>query len=389
MMGPIPFNRPYTVGTEFASIQKAIDAGHLSGNGQFTARCQEWLEERTGALRALLTPSCTAALEMAAILAEVGPGDEVIMPSYTFVSTANTFVLRGATPVWVDVREDTLNLDERLVETAITEHTRAVAPVHYAGVGCDMAALIDIALRHDLLVIEDAAQAVMATVGDDAQALGTIGQFGALSFHETKNVTCGEGGALLVNDPRWIDRAEVLQEKGTNRRQFFRGAVEKYTWVDLGSSFLLSEVSAAFLWAQLHCAQAITDRRLRIWDTYYEAFEPLEEAGVVRRPVVPEKCAHNAHMFYLLTPDEPARDALIANLAERGVVAVFHYVPLHSSPAGQRCGRAAGDLRVTDDVSNRLVRLPLWPGLAEDDIRRVVEGVYATVAPELAVRVTK
>ncbi len=389
MMGPIPFNRPYTVGTEFASIQKAIDAGHLSGNGQFSSRCQEWLEERTGALRALLTPSCTAALEMAAILAEVGPGDEVIMPSYTFVSTANAFVLRGATPVWVDVREDTLNLDERLVETAITEHTRVVAPVHYAGVGCDMAALTDIALRHDLLVIEDAAQGVMATVGDDAQALGTIGQFGALSFHETKNVTCGEGGALLVNDPRWIDRAEVLQEKGTNRRQFFRGAVEKYTWVDLGSSFLLSEVSAAFLWAQLQCAQAITDRRLRIWDTYYEAFEPLEEAGVVRRPVVPEKCAHNAHMFYLLTPDEPARDALIANLAERGVVAVFHYVPLHSSPAGRRCGRAAGDLRVTDDVSNRLVRLPLWPGLAEDDIRRVVEGVYATVAPELAARVTK
>jgi dTDP-4-amino-4,6-dideoxygalactose transaminase len=389
MMGLIPFNRPYTVGTEFASIQKAIDAGHLSGNGQFSSRCQEWLEERTGALRALLTPSCTAALEMAAILAEVGPGDEVIMPSYTFVSTANAFVLRGATPVWVDVREDTLNLDERLVETAITEHTKVVAPVHYAGVGCDMAALTDIALRHDLLVIEDAAQGVMATVGDDAQALGTIGQFGALSFHETKNVTCGEGGALLVNDPRWIDRAEVLQEKGTNRRQFFRGAVEKYTWVDLGSSFLLSEVSAAFLWAQLQCAQAITDRRLRIWDTYYEAFEPLEEAGVVRRPVVPEKRAHNAHMFYLLTPDAPARDALIANLAERGVVAVFHYVPLHSSPAGQRCGRAAGDLRVTDDVSNRLVRLPLWPGLAEDDIRRVVEGVYATVAPELAARVTE
>ena len=383
---PIPFNRPYTVGTEFAFIEQAIDNGHLSGNGQFSRWCERWLETHTGAARALLSPSCTAALEMAAIVADVGPGDEVIMPSYTFVSTATAFVLRGATPVWVDVREDTLNLNERLVEQAITERTRAIVPVHYAGVGCEMEALSEIASRHSLLLIEDAAQGVMSAWGGDARALGAIGQLGAVSFHETKNVTCGEGGALLVNDPRWIERADVVQQKGTNRRQFNRGAVDKYTWVDVGSSFLMSEVSAAFLWAQLQHAQPITDRRLQIWDAYYEAFASLEESGIVRRPIVPRSCAHNAHMFYLLTSGLQARDELIAGLAEHGIHAVFHYVPLHSSPAGRVWGRPGGDLSVTDDVSERLVRLPLWPGLAENDVKRVVDSVYATIAPDLATR---
>jgi dTDP-4-amino-4,6-dideoxygalactose transaminase len=383
-MDSIPFNRPYTVGSEFAYIQRAIDQGHLSGNGTFSIRCQEWLERKTGTLRALLTPSCTAALEMAAILAEVGPGDEVIMPSFTFVSTANAFVLRGAVPVWVDVREDTFNLDERLLEDAVTDRTRAIVPVHYAGVGCNMHAIGDIARRHELLIIEDAAQGVMASVGDQRRALGTIGQLGALSFHETKNVTCGEGGALLVNDAVWLGRAEVLQEKGTNRPEFFRGEVDKYTWVDIGSSFLLSEVSAAFLWAQLERAQAITAQRLRIWNSYFEAFAPLEDAGVLRRPFLPEGSHHNAHMFYLLMENRPQRDALIARLAERGIHAVFHYVPLHSSPAGRKHGRLGGDLSVTDDVSGRVVRLPLWPGLDQRGVQRVVEGVFAATAPGLA-----
>jgi dTDP-4-amino-4,6-dideoxygalactose transaminase len=321
---------------------------------------------------------------MAAILAEVGPGDEVVMPSYTFVSTANAFVLRGATPVWVDIREDTLNLDERLLEGAITERTRAIAPVHYAGVACDIEAIGEIAQRHDLVVIEDAAQGVMSTTGPDAQALGAIGHLGALSFHETKNVTCGEGGALLINDERWVRRAEILQEKGTNRTEFFRGEIDKYTWMDVGSSFLLSEVNAAFLWAQLEHAEEITSRRLEIWDEYFEAFGPLEDAGKVRRPIVPPDRTHNAHMFYLLLPDRPARDELIERLASDGIHAVFHYVPLHSSPAGRRVGRASGDLPVTDDVSDRLIRLPLWPGLEADDVRWVVESVYAAIAPGLA-----
>jgi dTDP-4-amino-4,6-dideoxygalactose transaminase len=322
-------------------------------------------------------------LEMAAILAEVGPGDEVVMPSYTFVSTANAFVLRGAKPVWVDIREDTLNLDERLVESAITERTRAIVPVHYAGVGCDMEAIGEIARRHRLLVIEDAAQGIMAWHGPEERALGAMGHLGALSFHETKNVSCGEGGALLVNDPRWIRRAEILQEKGTNRHEFFRGTVDKYTWVDVGSSFLLSEVSAAFLAAQLEYAASITGRRLRIWDAYFEAFAPLEEAGLLRRPVVPPGCRHNAHMFYVLAKDRAARDALISRLADRGVHAVFHYVPLHSSPAGRQHGRPGGDLPVTDDVSGRVVRLPLWPDLDDESVRLVIEAVYGALAPGL------
>jgi dTDP-4-amino-4,6-dideoxygalactose transaminase len=388
-MSRIPFNRPFTVGTEFGFIQRAIDQGHLSGNGSFARSCEAWLERETGTMRALLTPSCTAALEMLAILAEIGPGDEVIMPSYTFVSTANAFVLRGAVPVWVDVRADTLNLDEARVEEAITPRTRAIAPVHYAGVGCAMDAIGEIAARHRLHVLEDAAQGVMASYGPEDRALGTFGALGALSFHETKNVTCGEGGALLVNDPALVERAEILQEKGTNRSAFFRGAIDKYTWTDIGSSFLLSEVNAAFLWAQLEHASEITARRLRLWDAYHEAFAPLEAEGRARRPIVPADCTHNAHMFYLLLPDRETRDDLIAQLSAAGVHAVFHYVPLHSSPAGRRYGRVRGDLSVTDDVSDRIVRLPLWPGLDDESLARVIDAVYAAIAPELAREVAR
>ncbi len=388
-MSRIPFNRPYTVGTEFGFIQRAIDQGHLSGNGSFARACQEWLERETGTVRALLTPSCTAALEMLAILADIGPGDEVIMPSYTFVSTANAFVLRGATPIFVDVRPDTLNLDERLIEARITPRTRAIAPVHYAGVGCDMDALGDVARRHGLFVLEDAAQGVMASYGAESRALGTFGELGALSFHETKNVTCGEGGALLVNDPALVERAEILQEKGTNRSAFFRGAVDKYTWTDIGSSFLLSEVNAAFLWAQLEHASEITARRLRLWDGYYEAFAPLEAQGRARRPIVPPGCTHNAHMFYLLLPERETRDLLIEHLAMAGVHAVFHYVPLHSSPAGMKYGAVRSALPVTERASDCIVRLPLWPGLDEESVQRVIDAVYDAIAPELAPEVAR
>lgn len=375
----IPFNRPHAVGSEFAFIREAIENGHLSGNGAFTTRCTDRLAELTTSRRVLLTPSCTAALEMMAMLAGVGPGDEVIMPSFTFVSTANAFVLRGAVPVFVDIRPDTLNLDERLVEAAITDRTRAIMVVHYAGVSCDMDALAAIARRHDLLLLEDAAQAILSTYGAGEQPLGSIGDMGALSFHETKNITCGEGGALLLNDERWIERAEVLQEKGTNRSRFFRGHVDKYTWIDIGSSYLLSDVSAAFLWPQLLNAEQITGRRLEIWDRYHAAFAALEDEGGVRRPIVPADCRHNAHMYYLLVSDVDERDALIARLAERGVHAVFHYVPLHEAPAGLGYCRAVGDLPVTSDASDRLVRLPLWPDLDDASIELVVESVLDAV----------
>lgn len=373
----IPFNRPHTVGTEFARISEAINLGHLSGNGHFTKQCAELLAQRTGASRVLLTPSCTAALEMMALLAGVGPGDEIIMPSFTFVTTATAFVLRGAIPVFVDVRPDTLNLDERLVEDAITDRTRAIVAVHYAGVSSAMDELATIAARHGLLLLEDAAQGIMSTYGADPERpLGVIGDMGALSFHETKNVTCGEGGALLLRDQRFIERAEILQEKGTNRSRFFRGQVDKYTWVDLGSSYLLSEINSAFLWAQLLHADEITRRRLAIWDRYHESFAALEERGIVRRPIVPDDCRHNAHIYYLLLADVQERDAMIARLEERDIHAVFHYVPLHESPAGQHHGRVNGDLAVTLDASERLVRLPLWPDLSDDDVQRVIEGVF-------------
>ena len=371
----LPFNRPHVTGREFEYIEQAIENGHLAGNGPFTQRCEEWLSARTGAPRALLTTSGSTALELATLLLGIGPGDEVVMPSFTFVSTANAVALRGGTPVFVDIRPDTLDLDVSRVEEALSAHTRAIVPVHYAGVGCDMGALNELARRHDLAVVEDAAQGVMAT--RDGRALGTMGTLGCLSFHETKNLTAGEGGALLINQPDLIARAEVVHEKGTNRAAFFRGAVDRYTWIDLGSSFLLSEVSAAFLWAQLEQADEITARRLEIWGRYHQAFAELEAAERARRPIVPDGCRHNAHMYYLLLPDRARRDTLIERLAERGVMAVFHYVPLHSSPAGRRHGRAAGSLEHTDAASDRLVRLPLWVGMDDADVERVVAEVLA------------
>jgi len=368
----IPFNRPHTTGNELGYIQEAIDNGHLSGRGPFGSRCTDWLEKRTGAPRALLTSSCTSALEMAALLAEVGEGDEVIMPSFTFVSTANAIALRGATPVFVDIRPDTLNMDENLVADAVTRRTKAVLAVHYAGIGCELDDLGELARHRGLSLIEDAAQGALATYR--GRALGTVGSMGCLSFHETKNVHCGEGGALLVNDAELIERAEIVQEKGTDRTRFFRGEVDKYTWVDLGSSFLTSEVNAAFLWAQLERADDITARRLQIWSHYHEHFAKLEALGVARRPVVPPHTDHNAHMYYLLLEDRAARDRLIADLAALGVQAVFHYVPLHSAPAGRALGRASEPMPVTDDVSDRLVRLPLWPDMTEAQVQRVAQS---------------
>ena len=373
----VPFNKPYATGRELGYVQEAIDEGHLSGNGRFTKRCQQWLAESTGAHRALLTHSCTAALEMAAILADLQPGDEVIMPSYTFVSTANAFVLRGAVPVFVDIRPDTLNLDETKIEAAITPRTKAICVVHYAGVGAEMLPVVDLAKRHGLLVIEDAAQGSLASYR--GRALGSIGQLGALSFHETKNIISGEGGALLVNDERLAARAEIIWEKGTNRSAFFRGEVDKYTWVDVGSSFLPGELVAAFLWAQIEDARAITDQRLELWERYHAAFAEAEGAGWVRRPVIPEGCEHNAHMYYLLTESLEVRTRLLARLRREGYLAVFHYVPLHASPAGQRFARTSGSLPVTEDLAERLVRLPLWVGLGSDE----VDAIAGTVLDEL------
>lgn len=371
----IPFNKPYLTGNELSYIAQAHANGHLAGNGQFSKYCSAWLEERIGSHRALLTHSCTAALEMAAILSGVGVGDEVIMPSYTFVSTANAFVLRGATPVFVDIRPDTLNLDETRIEEAITPRTKAIVPVHYAGVGCDMDAIMEIAGRHDLLVIEDAAQGLMADYR--GRPLGGIGHMAALSFHETKNVISGEGGALLINDPRFADRAEIIWEKGTNRSQFFRGQVDKYTWVDLGSSYLPGEIVAAFLWAQMEEADAITRRRLNIWATYHESFADLEAAGIVRRPITPGECLHNGHLYYLLLKDLESRTAFIDRLKTKGIQTVFHYVPLHTSPFGRSVGRSVGDMTNTVASGERLVRLPLWLGL-EDSLDAVITEVIAS-----------
>lgn len=369
----IPFNKPYMTGKELWYIAQAHARGHLAGDGSFTKQCSKWLEARIGASKALLTHSCTAALEMAAILADLKPGDEVIMPSYTFVSTANAFVLRGAVPVFVDIRPDTLNIDETKIEAAITERTRAIVPVHYAGVACEMDVIMDIARRHGLLVIEDAAQAVSANY--KGRPLGSIGHMAALSFHETKNIISGEGGALLVNDPRFVERAEIIREKGTNRSQFFRGQVDKYTWVDMGSSYLPGELIAAFLWAQMEEADAINKRRLGIWSTYHQWFGEAEKAARLRRPVVPAHCSHNAHMYYLLLPDLERRTAFIERLKRADIHCVFHYIPLHSAPAGREFSRAHGDLAVTTEMADRLVRLPMWLGLEEiqaDVIQKVL-----------------
>jgi dTDP-4-amino-4,6-dideoxygalactose transaminase len=370
----IPFNKPYMTGRELSYIAEAHARGHLSGDGTFTGRCNAWLERRSGCRKALLTHSCTAALEMAAILADIGPGDEVIMPSYTFVSTANAFVLRGGVPVFVDIRPDTLNIDESRIAAAITSRTRAIVPVHYSGVACEMDAIMAIAAAHGLLVIEDAAQGTMASY--KGRPLGSIGHLGALSFHETKNITSGEGGALLVNDARLVERAEIVREKGTNRGQFFRGQVDKYTWVDIGSSYLPGEIIAAFLWAQMEEAEEITAQRLALWARYHEALAALEVAGHARRPIVPPECRHNAHMYYLILASLEKRTAFIARLKDQGIQAVFHYVPLHSSPMGRKLGRSAADMRNTVEMSNRLVRLPFWLGL-EAEHGRVVEEIIA------------
>lgn len=359
----IPFNKPYMTGKELWLIAQAHSNGHLSGDGAFTKLCHTWLENKTGAAKALLTHSCTAALEMAAILADLKPSDEVIMPSYTFVSTANAFVLRGAVPVFVDVRADTLNIDERLIEAAITSRTKAICVVHYAGVACEMDSILEIASRHGLLVIEDAAQAIMSTY--KGRPLGTIGDLGTLSFHETKNIVSGEGGALLCRDLNLAERAEIIREKGTNRSLFFRGQVDKYTWVDVGSSFLPGEITAAFLKAQMDEADYITQQRLAIWAQYHNWAEPHERAGRLRRPIVPTHCGHNAHMYYLLLPSLEHRTRFISAMKQAGVGTVFHYIPLHSSPAGLRFSRGNGTLDVTANISDRLVRLPLWVGLGE------------------------
>ena len=372
----IPFNKPYMTGKELWYVSQAHASGHLAGDGQFTKKCSAWLEQRIGCRKALLTHSCTAALEMAAILADVQPGDEVIMPSYTFVSTANAFVLRGATPVFVDIREDTLNIDETKIEAAITPKTKVIMPVHYAGVSCEMDAIMEIAHRHELLVIEDAAQGIMSAY--KGRPLGSIGHMAALSFHETKNIISGEGGALLINDSRFVERAEIIREKGTNRSQFFRGQVDKYTWVDIGSSYLPGEIVAAFLWAQMEEADSITKRRLDIWANYHQGFETLEKTGKVRRPVVPQDCVHNAHMYYLLMPSLALRSIFIEQLKSKGVQTVFHYIPLHSSPLGNNIGRVVGDMKHTNSVGDQLVRLPLWLGL-EERLSEVIEAAQTLI----------
>lgn len=364
----IPFNRPYMTGEELGLISQAHADGHLSGDGLFTKRCNAWLEANIGCAKALLTHSCTAALEMAAILLGLQEGDEVIMPSFTFVSTANAFVLRGAVPVFVDIRPDTLNIDENLIEAAITARTKAICVVHYAGVACDMDPIMAIARHHGLKVVEDAAQGIFSTY--KGRPLGSIGDLAALSFHETKNVIAGEGGALLVNDPALVERAEIIREKGTNRSKFFRGQVDKYTWVDIGSSYLPSELIAAFLAAQLGHAGEITARRLAIWERYHAWAAPFEASGIARRPVIPAGCIHNAHMYYLLLAGLEERTTFIERMKAAGIGTVFHYIPLHSSPAGERFARTVGPMPHTDAASARLVRLPFWVGL-EDELDQV------------------
>lgn len=370
----IPFNKPYMTGKELWYVSQAHVNGHLAGDGDFTKKCNAWLEQRIGCKKALLTHSCTAALELAAILCELQPGDEVILPSYTFVSTANAFVLQGAVPVFVDIRPDTLNIDESKIEAAITDRTRVIVPVHYAGVGCEMDTIMDIAAKHKLLVIEDAAQGIQSTY--KGRPLGSIGDLGTLSFHETKNIIAGEGGALLVNDFRFCEKAEIIREKGTNRSKFIRGEVDKYTWVEKGSSYLPSELVAAFLWAQMEEVEPITKRRMEIWNTYHHWFASFEDQEKVTRPTIPTECAHNAHMYYLLLPTEDLRTEFIEKLSEHNIGSVFHYVPLHSSPKGLACGRTSGDMTNTDEISARLVRLPMWVGL-EDFQQTVIQNVCA------------
>ncbi len=366
----ISFNVPPFIGTELDYVKQAIDAHKICGDGKFSKQCHAFLEERFGAQKALLTTSGTTALEMATLLCGLKKGDEVLVPSFTFSSTATAIVLTGATPVFVDIRPDTMNIDETKLEDAITDKTRAIMAVHYAGVACEMDTIMDIAARHNLKVIEDSAQGVMSSY--KGRALGTIGDFGCYSFHETKNYSMGEGGALIIRDPENNDAAEILREKGTNRARFFRGQVDKYTWVDYGSSYLPSDMNAAYLWAQLQEADKINDNRLAIWNTYSEAFAPLAESGRIEVPFIPEDCVHNAHMYYIKLRDLTDRTDFIQYLKDRGIVAVFHYVPLHSSPAGERFGRFHGEDRYTTSESDRLVRLPLYYGLTPEDQQTVI-----------------
>lgn len=367
------FNIPPYVGTEEKYMSQAIDSRKICGDGAFTKKCNAWIEENSHAGKALLTTSCTHALEMAALMAAIKEGDEVILPSYTFVSTANAFAMRGANLVFIDIRPDTLNMDEKLIETAITDRTKIIVPVHYAGVGCDMDTILDIASEYRLMVIEDAAQGVMASY--KGKALGTMGDFGCFSFHETKNYSMGEGGALLIRDEKYYEDAEIIREKGTDRSRFWRGQVDKYTWVGLGSSYLPSDMNAAYLYAQLEKAEEINDDRNRSWNLYFEELKPLQNRGVIQLPVIPKECRHNAHMFYIKTKNIEERKALIAHLKEADISAVFHYVPLHSSPAGRRFGRFHGEDKYTTMESERLLRLPMYYGMEDKDVEKVVESI--------------
>ena len=364
-MKTIPFNKPYLTGNEFENITNAHEQGQLAGDGSFTKLCHAWLEENTGCRKALLTHSCTAALEMSAMLLDIRPGDEIIVPSYTFVSSANAFVSRGAVPVFVDIRKDTLNLDEELVSKAITSKTKAIVPVHYAGVGCTMKPLLEIAKEKGLYIVEDAAQGICASY--NGEELGSMGDIGCLSFHETKNIHCGEGGAILLNNEIFIERAEIIREKGTNRSNFFRGEVSKYQWIDIGSSYLPGELTSAFLYAQLQDAKKITKRRLCIWNKYHESLIDLEKEGKIRRPITPNGCKHNGHIYYLILGSSYNREEVLRKLNSKGISAVFHYKPLHNSPAGLRYGRFSGSLTNTDDLCDRIIRLPLWIGFDHHD----------------------
>jgi len=369
----ISFNIPPYVGKEMEYIKETIEAHKICGDGKFTKECNKWLENKLKTEKALLTTSCSHALEMAAILADIKEGDEIIMPAYTFVSTADAFVLRGAKIIFVDIRPDTMNIDENLIETAVTERTKAIVPVHYAGISCEMDKILEIAKKYNLLVIEDAAQGIMSTY--KGQDLGTIGDFGCLSFHETKNYSMGEGGAILIKDKKFINRAEIIREKGTNRSQFFRGQVDKYTWVDLGSSYLPSELNAAYLYAQLEVADKINESRLMSWKLYNNGLKDLEEKGFVGLPFIPKECTHNAHMFYIKAKNLEERTNLIAYLKENGILSVFHYIPLHTAPAGIKFGRFEGEDIYTTKESERLLRLPMYYGLKKEEIQYIIEKI--------------
>ena len=371
----IPFNKPPYIGKESEYVLDAVNKGHISGDGEYTKKCAKKLEELSGTKRALLTTSCTHATEMAALLSDIKPGDEVIMPSYTFVSTADAFVLRGAIPVFVDIRPDTMNIDDTLIEDAITSKTKAIVPVHYAGVGCEMNTIMDIARRHNLTVIEDAAQAIASTY--KGKALGTFGDFGCYSFHETKNISMGEGGALLIQNEDLIESAEIIREKGTNRAKFFRGQIDKYTWVNYGSSYLPSDMNAAYLWAQLENIDIIQKKRLSVWNRYREGLSELEKKEYIEFGVIPDECTNNAHMFYIKVRDLETRTELISYLKEKGIMAVFHYVPLHSAPAGRKFGRFNGEDRYTTKESERLVRLPLFYSITDKEVEYIIDKLKA------------